>query len=338
MTSKFINGVNYGNTFIPESFFADHLFYSDNGIPKYDEATQNSLCDLKGDKSKEIMEKWLQSQIKEQDFKEMKDFGLDVVRLPLGYWNVLDMPGNPNAPEKEAERMGNLSKIMPSSDYRKYIDQVFDYASKYDLKILLDFHGAPGSQSGESNTGCSFKYKNRNWWEKKLNESYFYWDTEWNKQWSKKAVVELAKICQLKGDTCYGVEILNEPATPVPLPFTGINRDHLRDWYQETMLAARQEGGLDMNKPLMINEWAPHWFTYWQGNFKKWFPESEYGKTQVDIHIYDFGSSIEKEEMQWSAFDLPMVAKIAEEVPVFIGEFTLSTHGGMSDDKLQGWA
>ena len=29
-----MNGVNFGNVFIPESFFSDHSFYEKNNIPK----------------------------------------------------------------------------------------------------------------------------------------------------------------------------------------------------------------------------------------------------------------------------------------------------------------
>ena len=56
----------------------------------------------------------------------MKSFGINFVRLPLGYWNVVDMPSNPNGPANEAERMGNLSHIMPDSlHYKPYIDKIF---------------------------------------------------------------------------------------------------------------------------------------------------------------------------------------------------------------------
>ena len=42
--------------------------------------------------------------------------------------------------------MGNLSTIMPSSaSYRPYKDRIFKYAAKYNIKIMLDLHGAPGN-------------------------------------------------------------------------------------------------------------------------------------------------------------------------------------------------
>ena len=64
--------------------------------------------------------------IKEQDFKEMASIGIDFVRLPLGYWNVVDMTDEPVTPiESESKRLANLAKIMPASEYRPYIDKVF---------------------------------------------------------------------------------------------------------------------------------------------------------------------------------------------------------------------
>ena len=204
----------------------------------------------------------------------MKDFGVTFARLPLGYWNLVDMPGNPDgAPQAEAERMGNLSKIMPASEYANWIHQIFHFAWKYDIQILLDLHGAPGSQSGESNSGCSFKYNGQ--------EGKYYWNTDHNKLWTKKAIVELAKICQEKGSTCYGVEILNEPA----FPGGGLDRGDLLSFYQEAILAARDEGGLSMDVPMMVMEWGPHWNDFWKGNWNTYFPESKYGKVQLDTHI-----------------------------------------------------
>jgi len=247
-----LNGANYGNIFIPEDFFANDEFYIANGINKV--ADQYSLCDLKSEHSEGIMTNWLNTMIQEQDFKEMKDFGVNFVRLPLGYWNVVDMPYNPNGPVNEAERMGNLSHIMPSSDsYKPHIDKVFEYASKYGLQVMLDLHGAPGSQSGESNAGCSFKYG---------GDGQYYWDTDWNKEWTVKAVTKLAQICRDQGDACYGVELLNEPA----FPGGGLDRDHLLQFYRTAIKAARAVG-LPKSKPLVVMEWAPHWDEFWAG---KW--------------------------------------------------------------------
>ena len=91
------------------------------------------------------MEDWISSHIKQSEFAEMKSFGINVIRLPLGYWNLVDMPGNPNAPSSEAIRMGQLKDIMKAAVYRQYIDLVTQYARDNDIQVLYDLHGAPGS-------------------------------------------------------------------------------------------------------------------------------------------------------------------------------------------------
>lgn len=98
----------------------------------------------------------------------MKQFGVNFVRLPLGYWNVIDMDGAPDAPPDDAKRMLNLNTIMPNASYyTPYIQKVMDWAAKYGMYVLLDLHGAPGNQNGDSHAGCHVQYP--------------FWDTEWNK-------------------------------------------------------------------------------------------------------------------------------------------------------------
>jgi len=127
----------------------------------------------------------------------MKSWGINFLRLPLGYWNVVDMNGNPNAPSADAERMGNLNTIMPSHEsYRPYIDKVFQYAKENDIYVMLDLHAAPGNQNGDSHGGCTVEYP--------------YWDTDWNKYWTYEAINALAEICNANTN-CYGLEALNEP-------------------------------------------------------------------------------------------------------------------------------
>ena len=218
---RFMNGVNLGNIFIPESFYADVDFYEKNNIPKH--ADKYSLCDLTGPNSKKIMEDWISSLIIESEFTEMKEFGINVIRLPLGYWNLIDMPGNPNGPSSEAQRMGHLKDIMKASEYRKYIDQVTQYAKENNIQVFYDLHAAPGSQNGSSHTGCSLEHG---------DEKGTYWNTDWNKKWTISAFKALAQICKEAGDTCYGIELLNEPSNK-------ISRDDLKKYYHDAIDVAR---------------------------------------------------------------------------------------------------
>jgi aryl-phospho-beta-D-glucosidase BglC (GH1 family) len=55
----------------------------------------------------------------------MQQLGINFLRLPIGYWNVIDVPQNPNPMEgeaKELDRIVNLNKILPVASYKPYID------------------------------------------------------------------------------------------------------------------------------------------------------------------------------------------------------------------------
>lgn len=142
--------------------------------------------------------------------------------------------------------------------------------------VLLDLHGAPGTQAQQSNTGCY--------------TSGVYWDTDWNKTWTKNAIIALANICKANTTSCYGVELLNEPDW-------SISRDSLVRFYQDAIKASR-DAGLRKHTPMVIMEWMPNW-KYFDGKWAQFFPESTYGATNFDTHIYDFKNTVAEEEAAW---------------------------------------
>eukprot|EP00419_Tripos_fusus_P060925 CAMPEP_0172918966 /NCGR_PEP_ID=MMETSP1075-20121228/201209_1 /TAXON_ID=2916 /ORGANISM="Ceratium fusus, Strain PA161109" /LENGTH=58 /DNA_ID=CAMNT_0013778715 /DNA_START=54 /DNA_END=226 /DNA_ORIENTATION=+ len=54
--------------------------------------------------------------------------GFNTLRLPLGYWNLIDIEGTPDGPSDVKTRWSNLQRFMKANDYRKWIDKVFDFA------------------------------------------------------------------------------------------------------------------------------------------------------------------------------------------------------------------
>ena len=72
--------------------------------------------------------------ITEADIKEIASFGLNTVRVPIGYW----IAGFDNTGGNDWET------YAPSS--LKYLDTLIrDWANKYDIAVLVDIHGAKGS-------------------------------------------------------------------------------------------------------------------------------------------------------------------------------------------------
>lgn len=65
-----------------------------------------------------------QTWITEADFAEIAADGLNHVRIPIGYWAVSPLPGDPYV-------QGQLP----------FLDQAVGWARAHNIKILLDVHG-----------------------------------------------------------------------------------------------------------------------------------------------------------------------------------------------------
>jgi glucan 1,3-beta-glucosidase len=70
------------------------------------------------------------------DFQKIADAGFNLVRIPIGYWAYALEDG-------ETYTQGAAP----------YLDAAVDWARGTGLKILIDLHGAPGSQNGFDNSG-----------------------------------------------------------------------------------------------------------------------------------------------------------------------------------------
>ena len=80
-----------------------------------------SLCDVADGR----MMAWLEDVVEEKDFRRMEQFGVEVVRVPTGYWNWISLGDlTPNAPPEVAERFRNLQILEPWR-YEKYIDLIY---------------------------------------------------------------------------------------------------------------------------------------------------------------------------------------------------------------------
>ncbi|KIJ66234.1 glycoside hydrolase family 5 protein [Hydnomerulius pinastri MD-312] len=74
--------------------------------------------------------------ITQSDFQAIAAAGLNHVRLPIGYWAFEVGPGEPY-----------IQGQLP------YLQKAVQWAGQYGLKVIVDLHGAPGSQNGYDNSG-----------------------------------------------------------------------------------------------------------------------------------------------------------------------------------------
>ena len=66
----------------------------------------------------------------------MKSAGLNAIRIPIGYWAVDAGPDEPYV----------------TGQY-PYLIQAVRWSSEFGFQVMIDLHGAPGSQNGQDNSG-----------------------------------------------------------------------------------------------------------------------------------------------------------------------------------------
>jgi len=185
-------GVNLGGWLLLEKWMTPSLF---KGVDAIDEYT---FMQTPG--AQEKIERHRQTFMTEEDFQWLAEHGVTVVRIPVGYWLF----------ESEAPYTPTLG----------YLDWAVAMAKKHTIKVLIDLHGAPGSQNGRDHSG-------------KTGSAEWYRHREYRQQ----TIEILEKIARYYHDepTVWGIELLNEPKF-------GIIQWTLRRFYKETYERVAQAG------------------------------------------------------------------------------------------------
>ena len=129
-----LKGCNLGNWLVLEIWMLDQVTGK-----LHDQYTFESVLEERfgNDKKHELMELYRKSWITEKDFKTVKSFGMNTVRLPFQYTVLMD-----------EDKPYSLRK-----DAWVWLDRAVEWAEKNELSVILDLHGAPGRQSGMDHTG-----------------------------------------------------------------------------------------------------------------------------------------------------------------------------------------
>nr|XP_043615558.1 probable glucan 1,3-beta-glucosidase A [Erigeron canadensis] len=194
-----------------------------------------------------IMKDHWDTFIVEDDFKFIATSGLNAVRIPVGWWTASD----PTPPKPYVG--GSL----------QYLDKAFLWARKYNLKVILDLHAAPGSQNGYEHSATR-------------DGSIEWGQTDENIQETVR-VIEFFTARYASNPSLYAVELINEPrASGVPLSV-------LTKYYDLGYKAVRKH--------------APNAFVILSnrlgGEPKELFPLASGMKNVViDVHYYNLFSSV----------------------------------------------
>ena len=84
------------------------------------------------DAAKTAFQKHWDTYITEGDLDSMKNYGLNTIRVPVGYWMVEDTVYG----DSEHFPQGGL----------QYLDRLAGWAAARDIYVILDLHGAPGGE------------------------------------------------------------------------------------------------------------------------------------------------------------------------------------------------
>ena len=118
-----VRGVNLGGWFVLEPWITPSLFEATASYGTVvDEYTYTQALGAT-EASNRLTAHW-SSWITEADFEEIASFGLNHVRIPIGYWALNPLDGDPYV-------QGQLP----------YLDQAITWARTHGLKVMLDLHG-----------------------------------------------------------------------------------------------------------------------------------------------------------------------------------------------------
>ncbi|KAM3425545.1 Glucan 1,3-beta-glucosidase [Cercospora zeina] len=182
-----VRGVNIGGWLLLEPWITPSIFEDvdpDGSRGIVDEYTLTQSLGAEQAYTRYLKRHW-ETWCTWQDFKKIADAGFNMVRIPIGYW-AYDNSDSPYA-----------------SGAAVFIDAAIDWARSLNMRLILDLHGSPGSQNGFDNSGQKMERPT------------------WTQGNTVAKTLSVLKTIQSKygasqyDDVIAGIELLNEPLTPV---------------------------------------------------------------------------------------------------------------------------
>lgn len=232
----------------------------------------------------ELMRVYWDAFFTEEDFRIIKeDLQMNTIRLPFYYLNIL----NEDLTLKEED------------EAFAYLDWFMEQAAKYEIYVVLDLHGAPGSQNGYEHSGAAERVAGL-----------------WTSKENVNATVELWKFVSKHytetkpelGKWIATYDILNEPT----YEWNTVTTKECWDVFDQIYDVIRANG--DNHVVTMEGCW----------DFAKLPNPADYGweNVQYEYHWYNWWSNILPYDVLYAYHDLWNIGRDYD-VPVFIGEFTL---------------
>jgi len=286
-----VKGVNIGGWLVTEPWITPSLYEIDD--PEV--VDEYTLCKSLGrDKATRRLRAHWDSFYTEEDFHTIKSYGLNHVRIPIGYW------------------------AFDISDGEPYVQGQFEYLIKavgwcrgVGLKVMIDLHGAPGSQNGADNSG---------------KRGDIGWDE--NPDYVERTKAVLVKLTNKFSKPEYaqvvaGIQPLNEPAGFKGKHMVKTVKQFYKDGYDIVRHSGKHSGDGAPTQLLYTIHDACQPMSAWS-NF---FPSPQYHSVSLDAHLYtvftDEGSRMtEEERMADYCGKIPALKASQAKIWTLVGEFT----------------
>ncbi|NLA43011.1 cellulase family glycosylhydrolase [Candidatus Saccharibacteria bacterium] len=211
---KPIKGVNLGGWLVVEKWMTPSLFTNTDADNEY-ELTKT----VGGDKK---IHNHHQTFITESDIAWLSRVGIEVVRVPIGFWI--------------------LHGYYDYVSARDRLDWLFEMSKKYKIKVLLCLHAAPGAQNNNDHSGSGRPGGIPGWY------------SRLNRLMTRNVLIEIANLYG-KNSQLWGIELLNEPNAP-----NVWYRYVLWFWVRATM--AKLKTTLPSNVRLVVSDsFDPGWWS-----------------------------------------------------------------------------
>jgi len=178
--SQTVRGVNLGGWLVLEPWITPSIFDNTGNSAIVDEWTFGQLQSHSTALST-LTQHW-NTWITESDFAAIAAAGLNHVRIPIGYWAFEVGPGEPY-----------ITGQLP------YLQKAVTWAGNNGLKVIVDLHGAPGSQNGFDNSGHRISFPQ---WHSNST----------NVQRTDNIIKTIASMFATQSDVVSIIAPLNEPA------------------------------------------------------------------------------------------------------------------------------
>ena len=215
-------GVNLGAWFVQEGWMEGSFMSCATGSKQAEFDILDGFGTSKDGliSARAYMEQRWDTWITEDDFRSLAEQGINTVRLPIGYWSAGPY----------------FTHYSPFDQYKsvyefswRYIARAINWAAKYDIGVIVDLHGAYGSQNGQPHSG--------------LSDGNIEWYNSWNQGLTTELLVWIAK--EISDVTnVIGIQLLNEPQ----------NRDSYWTWLPTAMDAMRAASPYAKTIPLYFHD------------------------------------------------------------------------------------